>query len=100
MEMKLNLTKFANTLLKKYLVFLLTCDTTCGFVFKMKHLGIEGTFMFNVFLNCFPLKSFLEKILPKDESIFVLDSAYVLKVIYVGPQIQAVRCLITYLHFI
>lgn len=56
--------------------------------------------MFNVFLNCFPLKSFLEKILPKDESIFVLDSAYVLKVIYVGPQIQAVRCLITYLHFI
>lgn len=56
--------------------------------------------MLNVFLNCFTLESLLEKILPKDESIFVLDSAYVLKVICVGPRIQAVRCLITYLHFI
>lgn len=37
MKMKLNLTKFANTLLKKYLVFFLTCNTTCGFVSKMKH---------------------------------------------------------------
>lgn len=56
--------------------------------------------MLNAFLNCFPLKSLVEKILPKDESIFVLDSAYVLNVICVGPGIQAVRCLITYLHFI
>jgi len=31
------ITKFTNILLKEYLVFLLTCDTTCGFVFKMKH---------------------------------------------------------------
>lgn len=37
MKMKLNLTEFSNTLLIKYLVFLLTCDTTCDFVFKMKH---------------------------------------------------------------
>lgn len=61
---------------------------------------MEGTFVLNVFLSCFPLKSLLEKILPKDESIFVLDSAYVLKVICVGLRIQAVCCLITYLHFI